>query len=180
MKDGRFVMDAHTGYWDASADNCKKRFGEAFIETFYAFQTGLNPPDPKWTMDFEDQFRRVDPDWYLDTMFVQGSADMAILSTQVLGDFYHSGFVSPERNAQLRARAPERLIALGGVDPRMPAAVDEVERQITELGMQGFKWYTAEWRAECADGRPTTRPSSRCTRSASRTCTSTRVQPSSR
>lgn len=47
MKDGRFVMDAHTGYWDASADNCKNRFGEAFIETFYAFQTGLNPPDPK-------------------------------------------------------------------------------------------------------------------------------------
>lgn len=148
MKDGRFVLDAHTGYWDASAANCKNRFGEAFIETFYAFQTGLNPPDTKWTMDYENQFRKVDPDWYLETIFVQGNADMAILSTQVLGDFYHTGFVRPERNAELRARAPERLIALGGVDPRMPAAVDEVERQITELGMQGFKWYTAEWRAE--------------------------------
>jgi predicted TIM-barrel fold metal-dependent hydrolase len=26
--------------------------------------------------------------------------------------------------------------------------VKEVERQITELGMRGFKWYTAEWRGE--------------------------------
>src|SRR6266540_2514796 len=95
MRDGQFVFDAHSGYWDASQENCKNRFGEAFIETFYAF---------------------------------------------------HTGFVNPERNAQLAARAPERIIPLGGVDPRAPDAVEQVERQITELGMKGFKWYTAEWR----------------------------------
>src|SRR6266545_3445748 len=87
MKDGKFVFDAHSGYWDASAENCKNRFGDAFIETFYAFHTGFNPPDPKWTMDYERQFRKVDPDWYLEEMFVKGSADMSILSTQVPMDF---------------------------------------------------------------------------------------------
>jgi len=56
MKNGTFVFDAHTGFWDASKENCKNRFGEAFIETFYAFQTGFNPPDKKWTMDYETQF----------------------------------------------------------------------------------------------------------------------------
>ena len=30
MKDGTFVLDAHTGYWDASAENVKNRFGDAF------------------------------------------------------------------------------------------------------------------------------------------------------
>jgi uncharacterized protein len=148
MRDGQFVFDAHSGYWDASQENCKNRFGEAFIETFYAFHTGLNPPDPQWTMDYERQFRKVDPDWYLEEMFVKGEADMSVLSTQVLSDFYHTGFVNPERNAQLAARAPERIIPLGGVDPRAPDAVEQVERQITELGMKGFKWYTAEWRGE--------------------------------
>ena len=148
MKDGQFVFDAHTGFWDASAENCKNRCGEAFIETFYAFHTGLNPPDPQWTMDYERQFRKVDPEWYLEEMFVKGAADMSILSTQVLMDFYHTGFVNPERNAQLAARFPERIIPLGGVDPRAPNAVEEVERQISELGMRGFKWYTAEWRGE--------------------------------
>ena len=37
MKNGSFVLDAHTGAWDASPENTKNRFGEAFIETFYAF-----------------------------------------------------------------------------------------------------------------------------------------------
>ena len=148
MRDGTFVFDAHTGFWDASPENTKNRFGDAFIETFYAFQTGFNPPDPKWTMDYERTFRKVDPDWFLEEMFVKGEADMAILSTQVLSDFYHTGFVNPERNAELVKRAPERLIALGGVDPRAPDALEQVEYQITELGMKGFKWYTAEWRGE--------------------------------
>ena len=148
MKDGTFVMDAHTGFWDASPENSKNRFGDAFIETFYAFHNGFNPPDPQWTMDYETVFRKVDPDWYLEEMFVKGEADVAILSTQVLMDFYHNGFVNPERNAP-HGPAPERIIPLGGVDPRdAQGRSSEVERQITELGVRGFKWYTAEWRGE--------------------------------
>ena len=93
MKNGSFVLDAHTGFWDASKENCKNRFGDAFIETFYAFHTGFNPPDKQWTMDYEKQFRKVDPDWYLEEIFIKGDADMSILSTQVLMDFYHTGFL---------------------------------------------------------------------------------------
>jgi hypothetical protein len=73
---------------------------------------------------------------------------MAILSTQVLKDFYHAGFVTAESNQRMVARAPERLIHLGGVDPRIPNAAAEVERQVRECGVRGFKWYTAEWRGE--------------------------------
>ena len=59
MKNGSFVLDAHTGFWDASKENCKNRFGDAFIETFYAFHNGFNPPEKHWTMDYEKQFRRL-------------------------------------------------------------------------------------------------------------------------
>jgi len=148
MKDGKFVVDAHTGFWDASKENIKNEYGLAFAETFYAFQTGFNPKDPKWTMDFDKEFRKVDPDWYLHHMFVRGEMDMAILSTQVLMDFYHEGFTHPKRNAEMVARAPERLIGLGGVDPRDKNAVSHVRQQVEEYGMKGFKWYTAEWRGE--------------------------------
>src|SRR5258708_13376589 len=75
MKNGSFVLDAHTGFWDASKENCKNRFGDAFIETFYAFHNGFNPPEKKWTMDYEKQFRKVDPDWYLDEVFVKGRSE---------------------------------------------------------------------------------------------------------
>jgi predicted TIM-barrel fold metal-dependent hydrolase len=146
MKDGAFVFDAHTGCWDASAENTKNRFGDAFIESFYAFQNGFNPPGGHWTMDYEKTFRKTDHDFYLEEMFVKGDADMAILSTQVLYDFYHKGFVTAESNQRLVKKAPNRLIALGGVDPRMPNAAAEVERQVKECGVRGFKWYTAEWR----------------------------------
>jgi uncharacterized protein len=149
VKDGKFVFDCHTGFWDASQDNCKNQYGEAFIETFYAFHNGFNPAgQSQWTMDYEGEFRKTDPDWYLDNMFVRGAADMSILSTQVLMDFYHDGFVRPERNKEMAARAPNRIIPLGGVDPRAKHAVDQIERQVTDLGMRGFKWYTAEWRGE--------------------------------
>src|SRR5258708_26528430 len=116
MKNGSFVLDAHTGFWDASKENCKNRFGDAFIETFYAFHNGFNPPDKRWTMDYEKQFRQVDPDWYLEEVFIKGDADMSILSTHVLMDFYPTGFATPDRNPQMRARAPERTISL----PRVP------------------------------------------------------------
>src|SRR5438105_9700578 len=123
MKNGSFVLDAHTGFWDASKENCKNRFGEAFIETFYAFHTGFNPPDKKWTMDYEKQFRKVDPDWYLEEMFIKGDAAVAILSTQVLMDSYHQGIVTADSNARMVARAPTRLNGLGGVDQRPPNAL---------------------------------------------------------
>lgn len=41
-------------------------------------------------MDYEQNFRKVDPDWYLENVFVQAGNDMAILSTQVLMDFYQA------------------------------------------------------------------------------------------
>ena len=60
MKNGNFVFDCHTGFWDASQDNCKNQYGEAFIETFYAFHNGFNPAgQPQWTMDYEGEFRKT-------------------------------------------------------------------------------------------------------------------------
>jgi hypothetical protein len=40
VKDGLFVIDAHTGFWDASAENCKNKYGEASIETFTRSRQG--------------------------------------------------------------------------------------------------------------------------------------------
>src|SRR5437667_10754851 len=100
MKNGTFVLDAHTGFWDASKENCKNRFGDAFIETFYAFHNGFNPPDKHWTMDYEKHFRKVDPDWYLEEGFVKGDADMAILSAQVLNDSCQTRLHHARRDAR--------------------------------------------------------------------------------
>src|SRR5258707_8840326 len=148
MKNGSFVFDANTVFWDASPENYKNRFGDVFIESFYGIHNALNPPATKWTMEYERKFRKVDPEWYLEEVFIKGDADMAILSTQVLKEFYFTGFCSADRNMLLRALAPERIISLGGLDPRVANALEEIERQVHECGVQGFKWYTAEWRGQ--------------------------------
>ena len=148
MKDGMFVFDSHSHVWDASPENTKNKWGETWIECFYTYHTALNPPDPKWKMDYDKTFRKTDEDWYIDEMFVKGDADVAVLGTTLLKEFYHNGFHSADKHARIAKKYPGRLVVAGGVDPREPDALQEFERQITELGVGGFKWYTAEWRGE--------------------------------
>ena len=70
MKNGTFVLDAHTGFWDASKENCKNRFGDAFIETFYAFHTGFNPPGGRWNLRCNSILS-----WSFRCRFLEASAD---------------------------------------------------------------------------------------------------------
>lgn len=60
------------------------------------------------------------PGWNLTTMVVQGDVGTGILSAQVRTDSSHTGFVGPQRNAQSKACAPERLTTLGGVPTTRP------------------------------------------------------------
>src|SRR5664280_2235960 len=107
-------------------------------------------------MDHEETFRKVDADWYLETMFVEGDNDMAILSTQVLMDFYRTGFTHPdtrtpghaERNAELVKRAPNRLIPLGGIDPRAPTLLGRWTTRSRTWACADSSGTPAEWRGE--------------------------------
>ena len=149
MKNGHFVFDAHSHVWDASPENTKNKWGDQWIECFYGYHNALNPRNqPQWTMDYEKTFRKVDEKWYLDEMFVKGDADMAVLGTTVLKEFYKEGFHSADKHARIAKEHPGRFVVTGGIDPRDPDGLKEFERQITELGVGGFKWYTAEWRGD--------------------------------
>ena len=63
-------------------------------------------------------------------------------------DFYHTEFVNPDRNAEFVKRAPERLIALGEVDPRAPNALEEVERRSHRARHAGLQVVHGRWRGE--------------------------------
>ena len=146
MRDGVFIFDGHTHVWDASRENVRNKWGDTWIECFYASHKALTP-DKKWEIDYESTFRKIDVDWYVDSLFANGETDMALLSTTVLKEFFINGFHSPDRHAKVRDRYPNRLIVLGAVDPRDGGSgLEEMERQVGELGVRGFKWYTAEWK----------------------------------
>lgn len=146
MRDGVFIFDGHTHVWDASKENVRNKWGDTWIQCFYAYHKALTP-DKKWEMDYETTFRKIDVGWYIDSLFIHGETDMALLNTTVLKEFFINGFHTADRHAAVRDRYPSRLIPLGAVDPRDgPGGLEEMERQVKELRVQGFKWYTAEWK----------------------------------
>ena len=112
MRNGTFVMDAHTGVWDGSAANCKNRFGDEFIETFYAFHNGFNPPGGKWTMEYETVFRKTDPQWYLEEMFVKGEA-VGSNSSQALASRREGDRSTVEFGGDERHDIPDALLTGG-------------------------------------------------------------------
>ncbi len=86
-------------------------------------------------MDYERVFRKVDPDWYLEEMFVRAGRHGHPLHPGADGLLPHRLRSPRGATPSSPGRRPERIIPLGGVDPRAPNAVEQVERQITELGM---------------------------------------------
>lgn len=58
-----------------------------------------------------------------------------------LDGLWHPSPASNDALAAWVADAPDRLVALGTVDPRHPDAAAETERCLTELGMRGMKFH---------------------------------------
>lgn len=65
--------------------------------------------------------------------------DVSVVFT--LDGLWHPSPAANDALAAWVADAPDRLVALGTVDPRLPNAAAETERCLTELGMRGMKFH---------------------------------------
>ncbi len=65
--------------------------------------------------------------------------DVSVIFT--LDGLWHPSPAENDRVAAWVADAPDRLVAFGTVDPRLPNAAAETERCLTELGMRGMKFH---------------------------------------
>jgi predicted TIM-barrel fold metal-dependent hydrolase len=139
-----FVIDGHVHLWDASPENCRNPYGEAWIKCFHAFHSALSPSEAVWPLE---KFRRYGEDTLVEDVFVNGYADMAILTSTDLYEFYRNGFNSHVQNNALKQRFPERFILCGTFDPRAgEEGLEAFRRTAAEYPIQGLKLYTAEWR----------------------------------
>jgi predicted TIM-barrel fold metal-dependent hydrolase len=141
-----FIIDGHTHFWDASPANQKNVHGKQFIECFYAYHANLSPPAEKWPLE---KFEKYDAQTMYDDLFVTGYDDMAILQSTYLGDFYHHGFNTTERNAEVKNSYPERFILNTAFDPRDGnKGLEELHAKVEKYKIKGAKLYTAEWRGD--------------------------------
>ena len=88
-------------------------------------------------------------------LFDDSCTDMAMAQAVVLYDVYKKGFAPVEAQYQFARAYPERVLFCGGVDPLYPSldhALQEMERQVRELGARSFKFYNAHvgkaWRCD--------------------------------
>ena len=79
-------------------------------------------------------------------MFEDGGIDVAIMQSTYLKSWYTDGFNTAQRNGELAAKHPGKLIVNGRFDPREgEAGLEQLERDAKQYNLQGVKLYTAEW-----------------------------------
>jgi uncharacterized protein len=88
-------------------------------------------------------------------LFDDSATDMAMAQAVVLYDVYKDGFAPVQAQYEFAQAYPDRVLFCGGVDPLYPsldAALDEMDRQVEQLGARSFKFYNAHigtaWRAD--------------------------------
>ena len=146
VKDGEkyFVVDGHIHYWDASPENIKNKYGQGFIDCFYAYHSNLSPPDYVWPQEKFNRYREED---LITDLFDDGYVDKGIFLPTYLTDFYVNGFNTTEQDAEIAAKYPERFIVNGAFDPRDgEEGLEYLESLKARYDIRGVKLYTAEWR----------------------------------
>jgi predicted TIM-barrel fold metal-dependent hydrolase len=88
-------------------------------------------------------------------LFEDSCTDMAMAQAVVLYDVYKNGFAPVQAQYQFARAYPDKVLFCGGVDPLYPSlqgALEEMERQVRDLGARSFKFYTAHlgksWRCD--------------------------------
>lgn len=141
-----FVVDGHAHFWDGSPANQKNRYGEGYVNCLHGYHTNLSPPGYRWPLE---RFERCSDDRILDDLFEAGYADVAILQSAHLTDWFVNGFSTTEQNGELAERHPGRFVVNGSFDPRDgEAGLEDLERLHERWQLRGVALCTAEWRGD--------------------------------
>jgi uncharacterized protein len=142
-----YIFDSHLHFWDASPANWKpgaEEYAKGWIECFHAYQ-GLGPPETHWTLE---KFQKYSMEDFEKDVFNEGHVDVGVFQSTYLKEWYTTGFNTIDKNADMQARFPDRLILNGRWDPRDgDAGLEQLEADHEKYGIKGVKLYTAEWNA---------------------------------
>ena len=139
-----FVIDGHMHNWDASPENWKNQYGEAWIKCFYDYHCGLSPAEHVWSFE---KYCKYGEETLIQDLFLDGHVDVAILNSTYLYEFFKEGFNTHIQNNVLKQKYPDRFILCGSFDPREEeAGLEKFQKMVEEYPVQGVKLYTAEWR----------------------------------
>jgi uncharacterized protein len=147
-KDGQsyYIVDGHTRFWDGSPANQLNRYGEGFVKCFYDYHANLSPSPYRWTLA---EFERFPEERMIYDLFEAGYADVAVLQSTYLTDWFVNGFSTTAQHGEVLSRHPGRFIVNGRWDPRDgEAGLDKLERVHERWQFKGVMLTTAEWKGD--------------------------------
>ncbi|MGE0253968.1 MAG: amidohydrolase family protein [Alphaproteobacteria bacterium] len=158
-----FVFDNVVHMYDNSDDNLARSDNRRDRDLHLGLGAGLRPWGQDAARGVADPMKDFARRWTVEDLgrlvFAESCIDMAMAQAVPLYDVYKDGF-APVRAQHAFAQAfPERALFCGAVDPGYPdlqTALDEMTRQVQEMGAVSFKFYNGHidgrtWR--CDDRR---------------------------
>lgn len=159
LHDDIFVFDNAVHMYDNSDENIARLDGSVDRRYHMAIAKAVRTKGQEKIYGDGDPFtsfaRRWDETDLGRLLFEDSCTDMAMAQAVVLYDVYKKGFAPVEAQHQFAQAYPDRVLFCGGVDPLYPSlegALEEMERQVRELGARSFKFYNGHlgksWRCD--------------------------------
>ena len=144
MNNGQIIVDAVFHPWNLSPANQNPR-GRAQLDAVHAsHKLALDEANRGYQLTEAEIFSDIDFDALAHAEFVESPVDLAVIHALPCLGFTLGNVTDPDRAAALRDRNPDRFRLYGTVGtPIGEGAIDELERQADELGIDGVKLYPA-------------------------------------
>lgn len=141
------VVDAVSHAYNLGPSNWRNKLGEILSRALMEQTQGLyNREDSKPPR--ERYFGDVTAEDLSGLYFQESDVDFTVYHAVGIFGWHNQGMSPLPKGLKLRDMHPDRVAVYGCVDPLDRDALDEMERQVNELGVDGMKFYPASYRNE--------------------------------
>lgn len=140
----KIIVDAVVHPWNLSPEN-QNPAAKAQIDAVYAaHKLSVDASRAEYILGPDEIFTDVDYHTIGQAEFVESPVDFAVLHALPNLGFANNFVTDPDKAVEFRNAHPQRMICYGTVDtPIASDAIDQLERQVGELGVDGLKLYPA-------------------------------------
>lgn len=124
--------------------NARNETAEKVLDDIYELSVGSSAPGTEHSE--EQWFRDFTAEEIEEATFLESDVDFGVYHSTPIFDYFKDGYSALEKGVKMRNNNPERVKLLGCVDPLSSDATDEMERQVEELDVDGFKLYPTFYR----------------------------------
>jgi predicted TIM-barrel fold metal-dependent hydrolase len=144
MYNDMLIGDGVVHAYNNTESNCRSDTAWKVVEDIYGLSYGTSAEGTKHTP--ERWYRDFTAEEIEEATFLESDVDFGVYHSTPIYDYFKDGYSALSKGVKMRDNNPERVKLLGCVDPLSSDAVGEMERQVEELDVDGFKMYPTFYR----------------------------------